>query len=240
MNTADPEQAELDALLGSPTSPSSKEQIASKAKTLKNQLDSLTEDTPSGNRADLLLDLSGLLVALETKEDDENCWQYAREAFDLYIIQESWGEAVKACDILFESDQPASIVALANGIWLAVTYPVEPELTIRMLEHIIEDTPDKSDGAAIAAISAHYIADIRCGDEKLHNSLTFMTRNLVASVAQKHGKVKTQQDMDAWLDRLHLREPGQFLPRLSRVLDLMVEDQWWFDREELRSKLPES
>ncbi len=240
MNNTDPEQAELSALLGESTPQSSKEIVSARAKSVLQQLDKLPEDTPALQRAHLLLDISGLLVALETREDDENCWRFAREAFDIYLAHETWSEAVKACDILFESDQPAAIPALANGIWLAVSYPIEPELTIRMLEHIIEDTPDKSDGAAVAAMAAHYIADIRCEDEKLHSSLTFMTRNLVASVAQRHGKVKSQQDIDNWLDRLSLRDPGQFMPRLARVLDLMAEDQWWFDRDELRSKLPES
>ena len=108
-----------------------------------------------------------------------------------------------------------------------------------MLEHIVDDTPEKSDGAAVAAIVAHYIADSRCDDEKKHNSLTFMTRNLVATVAQRHSKVKSQQEMDAWLDRMSLRDPQQFIPRLARVLDLMAMEQWWYERDALRAKLPQ-
>ncbi len=238
MSNIDPEQAELDALLGKPASESSKEALAKESTSLKETLEKLPEDTPELVRATMMLDLSGLLVAQETKISQEDSWQYARAAFDIFLKNESWGEVVKCCDILFEAEQPASVVALANGVWLAVTWPVEPELTVRMLEHIIDDTPDKSDGAAVAATVAHYIADIRCADEKQHTSLTFMTQNLLSSVAQRHGKVKNQTEMDLWMERLGLLDPAVFLPRLGRVLDLMITDQWWYDRDEIRAKLP--
>lgn len=238
MSPIDPEQAELDALLGKPASESSKKLLAKESSHLKESLCNLPENTPLLTRAKMMLDLSGLLVAQETKITQEDSWQYAREAFDIFLDNESWGEAVKCCDILFEANQAASVTALANGVWLAVTWPVEPGLTVRMLEHIINDTPDKSDGAAVAATVAHYIADIRGSNKKQHASLTFMTENLLANVAQRHGKVKTQTDMDLWMQRLGLLDPTVFLPRLGRVLELMATEQWWYNRDEIRDKLP--
>jgi hypothetical protein len=45
--------------------------------------------------------------------------------------------------------------------------------------------------------------------------------------------------LDKWLDRLELRDPQVFLPRMAIVIDALVGDKWWFDRTELRSKLPD-
>ena len=42
--------------------------------------------------------------------------------------------------------------------------------------------------------------------------------------------------INKWLDRLGLREPQVFLPRLAQVIDVIVGDAWWFDRDELRKK----
>ena len=148
-------------------------------------------------------------------------------------------EAVEACNVLFQCEQPASIVALGQGVWLAITYPIEVDTTVAMLNHIIDETPVDSDGAAVAAACAHYIADIRASDEK-HESITFLTRHLLTQVAQRHSQVKDQEQLDAWLMRLELKDPAVFLPRLSQVLNVMVVDQWWFDRDELRSQLPQS
>ena len=35
-----------------------------------------------------------------------------------------------ACDILFQADQESSLAALGQGLWMAVTYPIDPELTV--------------------------------------------------------------------------------------------------------------
>ena len=121
MNAADSEQTELQALLGTQNHKSSKEQIKSQAILLQEQLTNLPKTTSELGKASMMLDLGGLLVALENKESDENSWQFARNAFEIFLKHEAWGEAVKSCDILFEADQPASVVALANGTWLAVT-----------------------------------------------------------------------------------------------------------------------
>jgi hypothetical protein len=38
------------------------------------------------------------------------------------------------------------------------------------------------------------------------------------------------------MDRMELRDPQVFLPRLAQVIDAIVGDNWWFDRDELRGK----
>ena len=95
---------------------------------LRGQLAELSPNAEGLRRADLLLQLGRALVRLENQED---AWAAAREAFDLYAGERSWEGAVQASDILFLSDQPASLAALGQGIWLAVTYPVDPELSCR-------------------------------------------------------------------------------------------------------------
>lgn len=187
-------------------------------------------------KANLQLDIAEALVGL--KRGDES-WVSAREALDVFLVKEDWESAVKCCDVLYQSGQPASLQALGQGVWLAVTFPVDPQLSVNMLSYIIDETPAKADGAAVAAISAHYIADIRT-EGKVHDSLTFLTRQMVANVALEHSGVEDQEAMSAWMERLALHDPGVFLPRLSMVIGAITPaDQWWFDRDKLRSKIPE-
>jgi len=63
-----------------------------------------------------------------------------------------------------------------------------------------------------------------------------LANNLIAMVAERHSNVRDQTSLDKWLDRLELRDPQIFLPRLGQVVDTIVAGKWWFDREELRSK----
>ena len=55
-------------------------------------------------------------------------------------------------------------------------------------------------------------------------------------VAGRHSNVRDQAALDKWLDRLELRDPQVFLPRLGQVVDAIVGDAWWFERDELRKK----
>jgi hypothetical protein len=200
------------------------------------ELKALPADASDVDRARLQLDIAEAKVGI-TRGDE--AWELARAALDVFLDNERWQEAVEACDVLYQTNQPASLVALAHGVWLAVTYPIDPQLSINMLGYIIDETPPNADGAAIAAITAHYIADLRA-DEKQRESLMFLTNEMVANVARAHSKVEDQEALSAWMEKLRLHDPSDFLPKLSLVLGAIVPaDQWWFDRDELREKLPE-
>lgn len=199
------------------------------------ELKALPDGASDLDRARINLDIAEAKVGI-TRGDE--AWDLARAALDIFLAEESWQEAVEACDVLYQTNQPASLVALAHGVWLAVTYPIDPQITINMLGYIIDETPATADGAAVAAITAHYIADIR-GEEKQRESLMFLTNEMVANVAKAHSQVEDQEALSAWMEKLRLHDPADFLPKLALVLGAIVPaDQWWFDRDALRDKLP--
>ena len=184
--------------------------------------------------ANLLLEEARLLVRLEKMPE---AWEESRTAFDIFLANEDWQGAVEACDVLFATDQPDSLAALGHGVWLAVTFPIDPELSVAMLDHIVEETPDDSDGAAVAAVTAHYIADLRAEGRK-RDDLMMFTNNLLATVARRHSKVETQEAFSYWLEKLELNDPAKFLVRLRNVIDVLVQTEWWFDRDSIRDRLP--
>ena len=192
------------------------------------------QDPRSDGYADLMLEEGRLLIRLEKMPE---AWEIARAAFDIYIANENWQGAVEACDVMFAADQPDSLVALGQGIWLAVTFPVDPELTVAMLDHVIEETPDDSDGAAVAAVTAHYVVDLRAKGRQ-RDDLIFFTNNLIGTVARRHSKVESQEAFNYWTEKLELNDPAKFLVRLRNVVDVLVQDQWWFDRDAVRERLP--
>lgn len=203
------------------------------------QIDRKLIELPVGyspaQRAELLLAGGRALIDLERFQE---AWDRAREAFDIYTAAEDWEGAVQACEILFLADQIESLPALGQGIWLAVTFPIDPELTVAMLQHVIDDTPPDSDGAAVAAIVAHYVADMRAPEGKARENLLFYTNQMLAAVARRHSNVQSQKEFDMWFQKLELNDPALFLPRLRNVVDVLVQDEWWIDRDALREKLP--
>jgi hypothetical protein len=178
------------------------------------------------------LDVAEILVALERKPGGVDT---GARVFNAALQYDAWQDAVEACNVLYQCEQKDSIAALGMGVWLAVSFPVDPELTLAMLLHIVDETPNNSDGAALAAVAARYVIDLRADDAQ-HASQAFLADNLIARVAERHSNVRDQAALNKWMDRLELRDPQVFLPRLGQVVDVIVGESWWFDRDELRNK----
>jgi len=211
-----------------------RQELAVKLTETQGKLKNLPADAAPMERALIQLDISELMLALDLKEE---AWNEARATFDTFVKNEQWQHAVEACNVMYQTEQPASIVALGHGVWMSVTYPIAADTSIAMLNHIVDETPADSDGAAVAAMVGYYIADIRSTDEE-HDSMTFLAKTILGNVAKRHSNVQTQKEMDAWMFKLELNEPDVFLPRLSLVVNSIVEENWWFDRDELRARLP--
>jgi hypothetical protein len=201
---------------------------------LGEELEALSSGAAPLRRADLLLQLGRALVRLEKGAE---AWAAAREAFDLYLAEQAWEGAAQCCDVLFLADQPASLAALGQGIWLAVTYPVDPELSVALLHRVVEETPPDADGAAVAAVAAYYIVDLRAREPQREHLLLYANQ-VLATVARRHSGVDGQQAFNRWIQDMELADPAKFLPRLRNVVDVLVQDDWWFDREKLQAALP--
>lgn len=227
---------QLDDLLIDSSSPEqSKEDIQQYLDKKQAAYDALEASAAPEDRARLQLDVAEAMIGMGRADES---WEKARSALDTFVELGLWQDAVESCDVLYQSAQPASLVALAHGVWLSVSYPVDPTLTVNMLSYVVDETPAKADGAAIAAVTAHYVADVRAAKDK-HKSLTFLTKQMLANVAKGHSDVDDQEGLSVWMERLELLDPDVFLPRLSLVLGAIVPpDQWWFDRDTLREKIP--
>lgn len=170
-------------------------------------------------------------------KDETKAWDMARKAFDLATAKEQWTFAVEACDAMSQTDHVESTIAIAHGIWLSVTYPVDPELTVAMLQHLIDNTPDDSDGAAIAAAMAKYVVDLRAEGQAREN-LQFFTGQMLGQVARRHSNVEEQDIFDFWIETNKLDDPALIAERLGKVVDVLAGESWWVDRETLRAALP--
>lgn len=204
---------------------------------LKDQIKNLPEGADPAERARLQLEIARTLVGIG--DDKADAWTLGQEAFGVFMQLKDWEKVVEACDVMFLSEHEDALIALGHGVWLGVTFPIDPELTISMLQHIIDETPDDSDGAAVAAATAAYIADLR-GEGKERDNLVFFTNQMLGTVARRHGEVESQDQFDFWINKMELNQPDKFLVRLRNVVDVLVQEHWWFDRDKIRDNLPEN
>lgn len=197
-------------------------------------LAAMPADAPVVERARVVLDMGEALLGLERQAE---AWQAVRPLIEPLVAADAWQEAVEACDILYQAEQEDSILALGHGVWLSVTYPVKAQTTVTLLSHVIDETPPEADGAAVAAMVAHYIAGLRA-EGKERESLTFLTTQLIAKVAKRHRGIEDQATLDTWINMYELNNIEKLFPRLALIVDAIVGQRWWFDRDELRARLP--
>ena len=199
----------------------------------RQQLKDLSKQASNFERAQIELEISQTLIGLNRLTE---AYDSARPLVELFVDEKQYEHAVRACKVLYQADQELSIVALGQGCWLAVTYPIDPALSVEMLHYIVDETPDQSDGAAVAAMAAHYIADKRGVHQ--HENLTFVTTQILAKVAKRHRNIEDEESIKIWIEILELNDTDKLFSRLAKVLDVMVAEKWWFDRDQLRAQLP--
>lgn len=230
MNTSDSQPKDNQSTPLAATNENTEELLLQRLATYQQHIDELPDLTHPRDRALLELNMAEALVGLKRGEEG---WKIARAAFDIFLEQQSWQDAVEALIVLYQAEQPASIIALGQAAWLAVSFPISPETSFAVMTHLIDEMPATADGAAVAAIVAQYVVDLRATDEE-HEGLSFLTRNVLVKVAELHSGIKSQKELDIWRLKLELNEPEKFLPRMSLVIGAIVEDNWWFSRDELR------
>lgn len=213
----------------------SMERLQQELALAKQELVELPPGYAPTQKAEIQNRIAEILVDLRQTEE---AFDTAREAFDTFVAAEQWEGAVQACNTMFLADQPYSLAALGQGVWLAVTFPIDPELSVAMLQHIIDETPPEADGAAVAAAVAHYVVDLRA-EGKQRDNLMLFTNHMMGTVARRHSEVEKQEQFDYWMEKLELNDPAKFLPRLRNVIDVLVQEDWWIDREAIWASLPD-
>ena len=210
------------------------EQLSAKLEFYEKQLAEQDESAPIEDRLNTLLEIARIQVE---RYQGADAWDKAMQAFDLAKDNQKWEHAVEACDAMFLSEGPDSLKALGHGIWLGVTFPIDPELTVAILQHLVEESPKGADTKAYAAAVAHYITSVRRGAD---DDLTFFASQMIASVADEHSHVTDQSSFDLWRRTLQLDKPEVFLTKLSGAVDQLVGEDWWIDRDEIRSRIDEN
>lgn len=206
-------------------------QLKSRLEHFQGELKGMNEGAPIEDRIKTLLEIGRIQVERYKGAD---AWEKGFTAFNLAQEDKLWELAVEACDVMFLSAGPDALVALGHALWLGITFPIDPEITVAMLQHLVEESPEEADTRAVAAAVAHYITSMRCGKD---DDLTFFTAQMLASVADKHSHITDQSSFDLWRKTLQLDKPEVFLQKLSGAVEQLVDGKWWIDRDKIRAEL---
>lgn len=193
---------------------------------------SVTADTLAKARVEL--DIAECFLGLDNTEEAH---QWAHRCLPEFLEHQQWQAVVDCCDIIYNCNKDDALRALGNGIWLAVTFPIDANTSVQMLHHVVDETPDDSDGAAVAAMLADYLAETRATGSD-HENLTFLTQQIIAQVAKRHRGIEDTETLQTWIKMYELDDVSKLLPKMALILDTIVGENWWYDRDAIRASLP--
>lgn len=130
-------------------------------------------------------------VLLELREYPEAFLQ-ARLLLGQSIEQGDPDAAAAACLAMYESGQEESISALGHAVWLVVACPVNPEQVLQAMRSLVEETPENSDGAAVAAMLGYFLVEKRSLGE-IGSAMYFLPVSWLRKWQSGTGELRTRR-----------------------------------------------
>jgi len=66
-----------------------------------------------------------------------------------------------------------------------------------------------------------------------------LAKQLIAIVAKRHRGIEDAETIKIWIEMLELNDLDELFKRLAKMLDAIVGNSWWVDRDALRAELPD-
>ncbi|SFV68238.1 hypothetical protein MNB_SUP05-5-995 [hydrothermal vent metagenome] len=201
------------------------EQLQARVDFYEKQL--LTLEPESEDYIKCLLEIARLQVE---QYEGKKAWDNGFKAFDIAIKKHFWELATESCDVMFLSEGPDALVALGHALWLGITFPIDPELTVAMLQHLIDESPKESETRAVAASVALFIATSRAGKD---SDLVLFTNQMLAGVADSHSHITDQGSFDVWRKAMELDNIDILLSKLSGAINQLIKENWWVNKDDI-------
>jgi tetratricopeptide (TPR) repeat protein len=125
------------------------------------------------------------------------------------------------------NDEPTALSYLAQSLWLTIKLLPNLKSAITLIELIYQKVPAGDQIESLLGATAIYLCHNYQHPEL--EKLTELSDNIIGHAAQQQG-IETQADYDNWKTKNRLNDPDYFLPELLKELEVIVGDNWLFDR----------
>jgi tetratricopeptide (TPR) repeat protein len=139
----------------------------------------------------------------------------------------SYGDLITVLSNLGINDEPAALGYLAQSLWLTIKLLPNLEDTITIITFIYGKIPTADRLESLLGATAIYLC--RSYQHPELEKLTELSSKIIGHAAQQQG-IETQTDRDNWIAQNRLNDPDYFLPELLKQLELIIGDNWLFDK----------
>lgn len=163
-------------------------------------------------------------------------WQLNKAAVARYAKSGQWDEALKILTQLSKKQKTHEIYkALAQRIWIALKSEAPVTDVVLSLFHLLNTLGPRHDIAGAVAALAHLMAKHRTPDHPDQGLAQAQAQQMFALVLDEAGVVGDEA-FGKWVIHHRLNDPNHYVPIVLNCLEIMVGDDWWFDRTLLQEE----
>ncbi len=174
------------------------------------------------------------------KRDPAEEWKMNKAAIARFAKDSNWPEALKLLKVLSTKHRNKEIYkALAMRVWICLKSDAPSAEVVLSLFHLLNTLGSKHEIAGPIAALAHLIAKNRTPEHKDHDLALGQAQQMFNLVCENAGIVGDDA-FQKWVKANQLDNPNHYVPIVMNCLDIMVGDDWWFDRDKLQAEMEEA
>ncbi|MCP4042086.1 MAG: hypothetical protein GY731_09065 [Gammaproteobacteria bacterium] len=173
----------------------------------------------------------------EPELTDEQLWSLLRQEL---VDASAAGQWIEVFRILHRLSSKQSFTdhrkAFAQRVWVALKADVPPAETVESLKEWVIMLGTRHELSGAIAVLAYQIARKRA-ERMPDNGFSMVQAQQLLNLVCQTEEVKDEDGFNKWVATRNLDDPGTYLPQIMEGLEMMILDDWWFDREALQADL---
>ncbi|MBF0415520.1 MAG: hypothetical protein HQL79_07095 [Magnetococcales bacterium] len=129
--------------------------------------------------------------------------------------------------------------ALAQRIWVALKTDIPVSEVVLALFHLLNTLGPQHEVAGPIAALAHFMAKHRSSNDPDRELAMGQAQQMFHRVCEEKGIVG-EEAFQIWVKNSRLDDPNHYVPVVMHCLEIMVGDEWWFDRSLLQKELEQA
>ncbi|MBF0098623.1 MAG: hypothetical protein HQM04_17505 [Magnetococcales bacterium] len=160
-------------------------------------------------------------------------WRLNKTAIARLARNGQWPEVMEILTALSKKQKTHEIYkALAQRVWVALKSEIPVPDVVMALFHLLNTLGPRHEIAGPIVALAHLMAKHRTPDHPDAALAQAQSQQMFSLVLDAVGIVGDEA-FGKWVEHNHLDDPNHYIPIVLHALEIMVGDDWWFDRAAL-------
>ncbi|MBF0194180.1 MAG: hypothetical protein HQL71_06455 [Magnetococcales bacterium] len=174
------------------------------------------------------------------KKDPAVEFNLNKAAVSRFAADSNWPEAIKVLKMLSTKHRNKDVYkAIAMRAWICLKSDAGVDEVVLSLFNLLNTLGAKHEVAGPIAALAHLMAKNRTPEHE-DRYLAMGQAQQMFNMICDYNKIVGEDAFNKWVETNNLDDPNHYIPIVMNCLDIMVGDDWWFDREQLQNEMEEA